>query len=269
MNNVFDINRFGKYFLYDLRNAKNYYWISMLICGFFPIIVFAIVELVSILIAGVWVNAGVPVLIASVMMVFIIVPLTFPVKAYGKLTDKKAGSNWLLLPASSFEKWLSMMIIICVIVPVVLCALAIFSGWILSVVFPNLCEYTLIGLLKTGSAELAKETDGMISVNIPAILYLSWVENILCFTLGAIIFKKAKVGKTFLALIVLGSIFSWITAVIFGISAFGGNVIITDPGVEDVVSMLKNVNVTIFGSAIFYFLFGAGGIFYRIKTMKH
>ena len=47
MNNIFDIKRFGNYFLYDLRNAKNNYGLSLLILGTLSISTFVIYELFS------------------------------------------------------------------------------------------------------------------------------------------------------------------------------------------------------------------------------
>ena len=38
MNNIFDIKRFGQYFLYDLRRAWNNYGLSLLLMGLIPII---------------------------------------------------------------------------------------------------------------------------------------------------------------------------------------------------------------------------------------
>ena len=49
MNNIFDFKRFGNYFLYDLRNAKNNYAISLLLCGTMPILGFVFAQLLSLI----------------------------------------------------------------------------------------------------------------------------------------------------------------------------------------------------------------------------
>ena len=41
MNNIFNFKRFVNYLRFDLRNAKNYYGLSMLVVGLLPVIVFA------------------------------------------------------------------------------------------------------------------------------------------------------------------------------------------------------------------------------------
>ena len=47
MNNIFDIKRFGQYFLYDLRRAWNNYGLSLLLMGLIPIILYVVYQLIS------------------------------------------------------------------------------------------------------------------------------------------------------------------------------------------------------------------------------
>ena len=49
MNNIFNIKRFCNYFLYDLRNAKNNYGLSLLILGVMPVVLYIIVQLFSLI----------------------------------------------------------------------------------------------------------------------------------------------------------------------------------------------------------------------------
>lgn len=270
MSNIFNVSRFGSYFLYDLRNARNYFWLSMLICGFFPIIVFVIFELLMKTISGEWIDAGLPLQISTFFIAFFIVFLTFPIKVYGSLTDKKAGSSWLMLPASGFEKWLSMIVITCAVVPACLFGLNLFSDWILGVAFPKLWTDPLLKEMADANAAIRESTEDIVSLNFPSIMYYSWVQNILCFTLGAIVFRKAKVGKTFLALFVIGTVLGWALALPFGMNYLNGAQIVDfSSDVEGMVSLVKNVNMMVGGSSIFYLVLAGGGLRWRIKTMKH
>ena len=49
MNNVFDFQRFGNYFLYDLRRAKNNYAISLLVIGLLPVALYLITQFFSLI----------------------------------------------------------------------------------------------------------------------------------------------------------------------------------------------------------------------------
>lgn len=271
MDNVFNINRFGNYLLYDLRNARNYFGLSMLICGFFPILMFAIFEILIKAISGEWINAGIPLQISSMVISFFIVILTFPVKAYGRLTDKKAGSSWLMLPASSFEKWLSMIVITCIVVPVCLFGLMLLSDWALSISFPNLWASPVLKEMVDANAAILESTDDLVSLNFPAILCYEWFTNILCFTLGSLVFKRAKVGKTFLALFVIGTVVGWVCTLVFGLPYFrdGMYSLNSSSSVDDITSFVRNINSMVNGTSVFYVVLVSAGLFWRIKTMKH
>ena len=101
MNNVFDFKRFGKYFVYDLRRAKNNYWISLLLMGLLPVALYLVYQFFS-LIGG----NGLAELpneaktIAVVICVFAVM-LGAGAKIYGSITEKRAGSDYLMLPAST------------------------------------------------------------------------------------------------------------------------------------------------------------------------
>ena len=269
MSNVFDINRFGKYFLYDLRNAKRSYWLSLIIAGCLPIFSFVVVELIARFTTGAFINAGIGTQLPAMVIAYTIVVFTFPVKAYGRLTEKGYGSSWIMIPASPFEKWLSMIIVTCVVLPLCFLIILFCADGLLSVLFPACWPKPVPMSIHNLNEMLIEEADGIISFNWPAIIYVSWVESILCFTLGAIVFKKAKVGKTFLALFVIGSICSWITTLIFGITHLtaGDFSLITQDA--DALKLFSNFNLMVALACALYVVGAGGGMYYRIKTMKH
>ena len=133
MNNTFNISRFSKYLLFDLKSAWHNSGITILILGCTPVFIFAFYELFSLIFAQRFGYLNMGAVIAGYVVSFIVAFLAFPVRHYGGLTDKKEGSAWLMLPASGFEKFLSMLLISCVAVPAVwlatMAASAISSSW--------------------------------------------------------------------------------------------------------------------------------------------
>ena len=267
MNNVFDIKRFGQYFLYDLRNAKNNFGLSLLILGTLPVTLFIVYELVS-LIFGTGINElEMSVKWVQFTLAGTIAMLAAGTKIYGTLTEKRAGSNFLMLPASTFEKWLSMCLIVCIALPAVLFVLQFASDALMSFLFPNSYGERLYALAPLQEIEAAMDEVG-VHVNLPAIIFLNWCETVLIFTLGAVCFKKSKIAKTFLCLIALSFLFSTIGMVILGQS--GGNFYFNwfdhfnDPATA--VSSLNWVLSVSFAVVICGLL---GGLYYRLRTLKH
>lgn len=273
MKEIFDIKRFGKFFLYDLRNSKNYYWVSLLICAAMPLICFAIAQTFSRLFFGSWIYEGLPIQIISVIMAICVALFTYPVKAYGRLTDKRAGSNWTLLPASSVEKTLSITLISCVVLPLVLFSLMIGVDALMGVVFPSCWPRPLVCEVFDLNRTMADMSDGIVKMNAPGALWYSWCSSILTFILGAIFFKKAKIGKTFLVLFLMGQVMSMAFSFIFvGTPAFadllqGNTAQFDDPAW--VLRLLKNFNwfFTVYTWGFMIIIIGL--IWARIKTIKH
>lgn len=214
MNNIFDIKRFGNYFAYDLRRAGSNYGISLLVLGLMPVILFLFHMLGSMFNSG----ATSPVSDGAKFSVFCVVIFVTAVSAgvriYGSITDKRAGSDFLLIPASTVEKWLSLALMVCIVVPAVLLALTLASDTLMSWLFPAaygegaIADFCGDALNFTGNDE--------IYINTPAILFLGWCGCALTFTLGGLLFKKAKVAKTFLCLFALGTVFSILAAILVG-----------------------------------------------------
>lgn len=212
MNNVFDFRRFGKYFTYDLVNAKNNYWLSLLITGLLPVISYVISQMLGRLFTGEWYQGALATQISSFCAAIVVVSMGFSAKAYGRITERRAGSSWLMIPASSFEKFLSMIIISCVVVPVLLGILLFGSDALMSLIIPSYGK-PLFYYVSNVNGFIAEELADSLSLNVPALIAVSWASSILPFLLGAIFFKKSKVGKTFLALIGLSIVLSMISSV--------------------------------------------------------
>lgn len=266
MNNIFDFKRFGNYFLYDLRNAKNTYAISLLLCGTMPILGFVFAQLLSLIFQQRFLEMPVFTKYLLLGAGYLVVVIGAGTKIYGNLTEKRAGSNFLMIPASTFEKWLSMMLIACIVLPVLLLGLQLASDALLSFIFPNtygdrVLELDFLQGVKDGLM------DNGVKLNFEAICFLDWVGSILVFFLGALCFKKSKVGKTILCLFAFSTVLSTLSMVFFG--QYGPTYINVLDSDVDPVQLLTGLNW--FLNIYFIVVIGGlmGGIYYRLRTLKH
>ena len=268
MNSTFDTGRFGKYFSYDLTRSWQNAGLTVLINACMPIFTFVFVEMFSLLFTHHFTELPTYPKVIAYFVSFVIVFLAFPVRQYGSLTSREAGSNWILLPASKLEKFLSMVLITCVILPLVWFAVIAASDGLLSLLFHNLyCETGLSaaiwGLRNTYDAI---EVEGMrlFIRPIPAV-WLSWCSDILFFTLAAIFFRKYKIVYGFLVMMGLSMAFTMVCGVAINVGLFDGwfKEVITPENVMRII----NVGIAIWYVVLFGLLLG--GIWLRIKTIKH
>ena len=267
MNNVFDFKRFGNYFLYDLRRAKNNYAISLLVIGLLPVALYIITQFFSLISGnGLTELSDAPKFVA-IFAGIAIVMLGAGAKIYGSITEKRAGSDYLMLPASTLEKWISMVLVVCVVLPVALFALMLVSDGIMSLFFPN--TYGGRALNPDFARELTEnlmDEEGFY-FNLPAVMFLNWSETLLIFTLGAVCFKKAKVAKTLLCLLALSMVISPLMLLIFGHTSID-----TDWVAEHFSDPDKAVAAINWTLSIIYTVVLGGllaGLYFRLRTLKH
>lgn len=202
MNN-FNITRLGKTIVNDLRRVWQNYGYSLLILILMPAI-FCLIYTFMPLLFGSEFNQASPwarVVVLTITMVSLIV--SCPNKVYGNLTDKRFGTDYLMLPASTLEKFISMVVVIAVIVPVVF-----FVGYMAVDAF-----LSLVGLYKGGTllAFIAKSPmmdNEYVTINLWNAGYFSLALNMLVFLLGAIYFKKGKTALTILSLFAIAVVIS-------------------------------------------------------------
>ncbi len=267
MNNIFDIKRFGNYFLYDLRNAKNNYGLSLLLMGMTPIILTLAYFFIGLI--GRHGLSPMPegTKFSLLFVVLTVTILTAGTKIYGHLTEKQAGSNFILLPASTFEKWLSMSLVVCIVLPIVLFVLLLVSDALTALAFPAVYGGRLLDLNISDIVGSQEVTEGLF-INIPAILFLSWSAGVLSFTLGGICFKKAKVAKSFLCLMGIGMLFSLILVLLVSSGNFDFS--ITEESFSE--DPYRIISIANWSASIFYavsIIILLAGIWLRLRTLKH
>lgn len=272
MNKIFNFKRFASFFSYDLLSSKNNAGLTLAIVGAMPVFTFACYEIFPLLLKG----QMTPMTAGGKIMAFIvaigIITLFFPERQYGQLTDKKSGSNWLLIPASSTEKWLSMLLVTCLVVPALLFAELFATDALLSLIFKGTYGESALSIISAGMSrlwisELQVEGAGGIAISWPYAFYLSFCQNILFFTLGSIYFKKAKIGKTFLAGFLICMILTVLTIAVM--KAFGSTDLSFGPEDLSDAAAVRAINTVIY--LVYVLLFAALDVllFLRIKNLKH
>lgn len=292
-NDIFNFRRFGKYFTTDIRTCWANFGLSLLtISLLFPTVLYIVTTAFNLILRSSWdgPDMGIRVFVFAVAMFCLVV--TMPVKCYGRITEKQYGSFWLTLPASRLEKFVSMFIMTCIIVPItgtvlylgadaLICALdqtcgrnLVAGGMELLRHMSDLQEFTMnLGeeSLTVENATVAQEL--VRQINSPWLYVDDFFGITLPFLLGAVFFKNGKTVKTFLAIFA----FSMATSIIMSpFMADWASEIVTnannDPqavismfshGIFKHLALIDTITDTIVNLALLV------GIWFRIKTLKH
>lgn len=265
MSNIFNFKRFGAFFLNDLRNAKNQWGLSFLICCLMPAMVFFLVEFAS-LVRGEGLAEDLShVGLVGIVAAFFVTMITSPSKIYGHLTNKKAGTDYVLMPASLCEKTLSMIIVSALVVPVALALMLLGVDAVMGLIFPSFYGAPIISEFRLPVLFGTEEIVDGVSVNF-VMLYITYcVTAVLPFLLGAIVFKKSKAAKTILVLMGI-SIISTIVGLPFIEELNDIEKFLADLTPSEVVTYINNYLTIIYA---IYFVVLSGLIFLRLKTIKH
>lgn len=295
-NDIFNFRRFGKYFASDFRTCLANYGLSLItISILFQLALYAVSVGMNILLDHQWdgPDMGLRTFVCGIAMLCITV--TMPVKCYGRLTEKQYGSFWLTLPASRLEKFISMILLTCIITPLAGGILFLGVDSIICALDPTCGKSLMAGFceLVRNMGELTGEIDQIrlnlgIGVHVEAgaegpdimkqlsspWLYADEIFGItLPFLLGAIYFKSGKTVKTFLCI----AAFSMLTSAIMGpfITKYSLELLNNAANEEAIISEMLNSGIfrhlavidTITDTVMNLALFT--GIWFRIKNLKH
>ena len=274
MSNVFNLKRFWNYFSSDCRRAWNLFGLTLILAALAPVIIFIIQQLFSLILDGHMSGTNVGVHLGFLAVGAAVVVMIAPSTIYGSLTEKKSGSSWLMIPASSFEKWLSMSLVLTIVIIAAFCLVFFAGDGLMSLLFPGTYgSWTASEISSIYSKYLnALNTNEMpITINFPALLFTGMAEWVLVFAIGALYFKRAKIAKTILVLIglslILGIIISFI--MVHGGADFIRNLvekleIELDPG-----KLITSFNVVLNIRTLIVLGGLLAWLFFRIKTLKH
>lgn len=257
MNNIFSFKRFGYFFLYELNHIRSRFTHDMLVLGILPLIMATLSIAINLLqgdeLSPQSFDSSRGVLVAALGLI----PILFPAKMYGRVTDKRAGADWMLIPASVPEKFISTILVSTLVVPGVLALMLSGCDLLLSAVFGEIYgPSAVISALKETPAEVIM------------LLIFGFINTNLVFLLGAVCFRKAKAAKTFLTCFAITVLFS-VIAVSFldnGGDVYLGDFFLLEDGLQlngERINLLLNFGI--FGSMALL----AGAIYYRLKTIKY
>lgn len=265
MKEVFDIRRFGKYFTYDLNRAVTRYGLTALILGAMPVLLLLFNWFFAFLFDGDG-SANTGIILSWPLIIMFILCMSFGPRVYGAVTDRKFGTEWINLPASALEKTLSMLLITCIVLPVAMFCLLTAANAVVSLFVPDFGSILPFGPVEDMFRSFGTAEEGYF--NYKLVFFLNYCESILIFTLGALCFKRNKVGKTLLCLIGISLLLATLTGVIFHTTHLSGDDIERLFGDFDAARAQTWINVTL--NLIYGVVFAAliGGLYARIKTIK-
>lgn len=288
-NNIFNFRRFGKYFVSDIRTCSANFGLSLLVtCLSATLIVYALSIFGKLIISHIWEGPGLTIRLAAFLVMFVVIIINGPSKCYGRISEKKYGSFWLTLPASKLEKFLSMILLSAIIIPIaasalflgidaIICALDQSCGQSvaqnLGTIASNVINFNISESI--GEQIPAEVTRFIAQLDCPWLYVDDFIGMTLPFLLGALVFRRNKAAKTILAWIIISMAVS-IAATPF-MAIWGRNLMetiqIADTTGEITelfnswtfrnIALVDTINDTIVNLALMT------GIYFRIKTIKH
>lgn len=219
-NDIFNMNRMGRYLVTDIKNAIARCGISFLVMATVSLTAYLLVGFFTMIVGAGWYSLEVAPRSVIMGITLVVLTLSAPAKIYGFITDKKEGSSFLMVPASSLEKTLSMIIVCCVVVPFAFFAVYLSLDQILCLI-DNRCGDSLIIAINNGQTLLNElfskaslESNNFIpdysAFTSPWLYADDLAEGFLIFLLGALLFKSSKPAKTVGCLILISIVFSMI-----------------------------------------------------------
>lgn len=292
-NDIFNFQRFGKYFSTDLRTCWANFGLSLLtISILFPVGTYILFTAFTLFSTHTWDGPDMVLRVAVFIVATLCMLLTMPVKCYGRITEKQYGSFWLMLPASRLEKFISMFLLTCIIVPI--SGLLIYAGTdALICALDHTCGKNLLAggidlirnmsemhefTMNLGTEQLTVENaavaqDLIRQVSNPWIYVDDFFGLTLPFLLGALFFKNGKTAKTVLCIFAFGMLTSvmmspfmanWASEIVSNANSDPQAVVqMFSHGIFRHLVLVDVISDTVVNLALIT------GIWFRIKTLKH
>ncbi len=252
MKETFDIVRFGKYLLTDIKSLFIRRGISLVGFSLAGIAANIVVLLFNLALGDEYSAWDVTTRTVLFFCCCAFATILVPVRQYGIITDKRKGAEYLLLPASLLEKFLSLVIVSVVVIPVFFCVAYIGADGLWSLLDKTYDETLFAFLIQENNLPLIKFNFDELSF----LAYDDIASFILVFVLGGLFFKKSKIGKTFLVLLGI-----WIVLGIAAIALLDNGSLFNIIS-EDQLPLVDNIN-----DAVILLLLLAG-IWFRMKKIQ-
>ncbi len=292
--NIFNFRRFGKYFASDIRTCLANYGLSLIAFSLLtPTLLHIFTVGSGLLFNHEWTGPAIWARAIAFVAAMICMLIIMPVKTYGKITEKQYGSQWLMIPASKLEKFMSMIILSCIIIPIA--GAILYLGYdAIMCALDHTCGQSLIhGMIELKSTivnsiqEIKNEVDMEAPEYETVANFIAQTGNpwlyiddafgmVLPFLLGALCFKSGKTVKTILALFAFSTVAGFVSAPLMtdwlntmsDLQATSGDDIsstlfIFDSWMFRNIALLDTISDTIFNLALM------AAIYFRVKTLKH
>lgn len=276
MKDIFNIRRFGKYFVSDLGSAAANFGLSLLLLSSAGVIVYLLMGFFSLITSGTWDGSGMAIRCATLAISYVVLMISMPPKCYGHLTDKRSGSTWLMIPASTLEKYLSMVLITILVIPAVFFGVYCGLDAILCAIDPNCGDsfFTILGTIPSLLDEIPEiaVAEFVTDMMRPYSFIDDHIYGILVFLLGAICFKNNKSAKTILCLIGLSMGVSMIVSPVVlhsMVSVAGSLEEISDPSAIFNSPLFNNLKVFDTVSDLVLMTGLLVAVYFRVRTLKH
>ena len=213
MNEVFDIKRLGRLIKYEVTNYIPNFFKSLLICAS----VIAAVWIVSLTFDTSFMQFGRAELVNVLFMLAIALS---PFIVYKDMNNRKKGYFYAMIPASTLEKLLSMVVLCVLIVP--LLTYAVLTGtdlllWLLSKV--GIGSFLYMDFYNPFTVGEIVDDEYLLPYIYPVFDSILYMVNIIAYTIMFnTIFRKNKVLKTILFNISMTFAFVILTAVVVNIT---------------------------------------------------
>ena len=273
MKETFQFNRFWTYFKYDLKQMWRNHSKAAILIGGASAMFYVIWLMFSLVFTQHWTTPPIEARFAVFILAFAILEL-YMVRAYGYLTEKKAGSAWLMVPASRTEKFVSMLLVTLIVIPLLFFVVYFLIDGFLSLVDPTYGKALLTGAagaydtIVKGLAAIGASSP--ISFTTSSLLFPSIVSlfcNFLYFLLCGICFKKNKLVGAIAILFGISLVFSLLTGL------FAPSIVESLKGVDPTDDQIAHWAVNFMnGMTALTCLITIGlgwGVWRRIKTLQH
>ena len=267
----FNGQRFWSYFKYDFTQMWRNHVKAAIGIGLSGLILYVVAVGFNLLFGDGWDGPNLSARFTVFMVAFTALEL-YQTRTYGYLTDKRKGSAWLMNPASTFEKWLSMIIMTIIIIPLLFFGVYFVSDLLIASLDPTV-GHSMLHSIGDGFRDLSSElshvnvdyaTNWNIWAFVPCLI-AGFCANYLFFLLCGIIFKKNKILGAFVVIFVLSALLS------VGLSLLDINTTVhvdVDSFSEAEVYIRQVLNSVTWVSVLLAAGL-AGGIYWRLKTLKH
>lgn len=266
---VFNGSRFWTYFKYDLAQMWRNHVKAAILIGFSGLILYILGIAFNAIFNSVWQAPGFGARFTIFLLACFALEL-YQTRTYGYLTNRRKGSSWLMIPASAFEKWLSMMLLTLVVIPVAFLGTYTIIDGILALADPTYGQV----LIKAAGEFIEKTNNALVVANeeysttwnlgfMAMPVFAGYICNFLYFLLCGISFKRNKILWAFIILFIASTVLSLVLTSL----GLQGNYEVEDLAEAEVI-IRKVINWSTASSFALAACL-AGGIFYRIKTLKH